>query len=149
MCGSLADDGAVQLPTPSQTGIWKGVINEGRKKIAEIKVILQQENNFCLHFDGKRLARKEFEVVCLQSSLRQLNLGVVICEGGSAEKIFLGMKQLIDESDAWKSIKMMVCDTTAVNTGHKNGVIARLIENLLRKAWIIHSTSVVNIISWT
>src|SRR6185436_3778580 len=133
VCTSLADEGAAELPTPSQSGIWKGVIKEGRRKIAEIKLILQQENDFCLHFDGKRLSSKEYEVVCLQSPSRKLNLGIIVCESGSAEDIFSAMKKLLDDFDAWKSIKMIVCDTTAVNTGHRNGIIVRLNKEFERK----------------
>jgi hypothetical protein len=133
VCTSLAGDGAAELPTPSQSGIWKGVIKEGRRKIAEIKLILQRENDFCLHFDGKRLSSKEYEVVCLQSPSRKLNLGIIVCESGSAEDIFSPMKKLLDDFDAWKCIKMIVCDTTAVNTGRRNGIIVRLNKEFERK----------------
>ena len=88
---------------------------------SRIKDVLQHENNFCLHFDGKRLNNKEYQVVCLQSPTRNLNLGILVCKSSNAKDIFTELQKLLDESEAWKSIKMIVCDTTAVNTGHKNG----------------------------
>ena len=133
VCTSLAAANVGDLPTPSQSGIWKRVIKEGIRKFAEIKDILQMENNFCLHFDGKRLLSKDYEVVCLQSPSRTLNLGIIVCGSGSAESIFTGLKDLLDDVSAWKSIKMIVCDTTAVNTGCKNGIIARLHKEFERK----------------
>ena len=104
VCSSLADNAAAQsaqLPMPSQSGVWKGVINEGRKKIALIKAILQRKKDFYLHFDGKKLSRKEYQVVCLQSLSRKLNLEVLVCKDGSAEKIFSELEKLLDYFDTW------------------------------------------------
>jgi len=120
----LAEEG-VNVPTPSQSGIWRRVIEDAKAVKKKLKEIISKEE-FCLHFDGKRIDSKEFQVVCLKNSARSLNLGVLACSSGSAEDIFTPMKALLDEYDAWRSVKMIISDTTAVNTGHQSGVIIRL-----------------------
>ena len=57
--------------------------------------------------------------MCLQNENRIINLGILIYKKGSSKAIFEEIKTLMDEYDAWKSIKMIICDTTAVNTGKK------------------------------
>ena len=76
-----------------------------------------------MHFDGKRIDNKEYQVVCLKSSARTLHLGVFACESGAAEDIFIPLQALLDEYNAWRSVKMIISDTTAVNTGHQNSVV--------------------------
>ena len=39
--------------------------------------------------------------------------------------MYSSMKSLVDEYDAWKSVKMAISDTTTVNTGNKIGVVVR------------------------
>ena len=118
VCQSLAD-GGVDLPTPSQTATWRRVIKNGKIKAEKIKHLLQNEN-FCLHFDGKRIGKKE------ASPTRSLNLSAVCCDSGSSECIFTKIKKIIDEFDAWSSNQMIICDATSVNTGRKNGIVIRL-----------------------
>ena len=43
------------------------------------------------------------------------------------------LQDLLDEYSAWNSIQMIISDTTAVNTGRKNGVVARLQRTFLDK----------------
>jgi hypothetical protein len=57
VCESLASSN-VALPTPSQSGIWRRVVKEGQLMQDKIKNVLKDENNFCLHFDGKKLQIK-------------------------------------------------------------------------------------------
>ena len=125
VCQSLAD-GGVDLPTPSQTAIWRRVIENGKIKADKIKHLLQNEKKFCLRFDGKRIGKKEYEVICHTSPTRSVNLSAVCCDSGSSECIFTQIKKIIDEFDAWSSIQMIICDTTSVNTGRKNGIVIRL-----------------------
>lgn len=115
----------MNVSTPSQSGIWRRVIKDAEAVKKRLKEIISEEE-FCLHFDGKRINNKEYQVVCLKNSKRTLNLGVLSCKSGSAEDIFSPMKALLNEYDAWKSVKMIISDTTAVNTGHHSGVIVRL-----------------------
>ena len=111
----------MELPTPSQTAIWRRVIENGKNKAKTIN-----EHNFCIHFDGKRIEKKEYQVICLTGPTRSINLSAVCCAGGSSECIFNAIKKTLDEFEAWSSIKMIVCDTTSVNTGRKNGVVVWL-----------------------
>lgn len=55
-----------------------------------------------------------------------INLGILICKSGTAQDIFNELKKLLDEYKAWQSVKMIISDTTAVNTGYKNGIVTRL-----------------------
>jgi hypothetical protein len=125
----------VNLPTPSQSGIWRRVIRDAELMKEKIKKVLMDENNFCLHFDGKRIINHEFQVVCLQSPEKQIKLGILKCASGSSSHIFDEMKALLDEYDAWKCIQMIVCDTTAVNTGRKNGIVAKIQNETTRQGF--------------
>ena len=87
-----------------------------------IKASLQSET-FCLHFDKKVVSKTEYQVVCLQNKNRIINLGILTCTNGSSIAIFEEIKTLMDEYDAWMNIKMLICDTTAVNNGKENGVV--------------------------
>ena len=132
VCASLAEE-RVPLPTPTQSGVWRGVIRLAEKKKAEIKSLLKVEKNFCLHFDGKRLVKHEYQVVCLKSSTRDIRLGVARCKSGSSQDIYDALEKVIDEYDAWSSIKMIICDTTAVNTGRSNGVVVKIQREMTGK----------------
>lgn len=125
VCASIAEEGVI-LPTPTQSGVWRGVIRLAEKKKDEIKSLLTQEKDYCLHFDGKRLVKQEYQVLCLKSAARDIRLGVVRCKSGSSKDIYDALEKVIDEYDAWSSIKMIICDTTSVNTGRLNGVVARI-----------------------
>ena len=102
------------------------VMGKMKKKKDEIKTLLKEENDFSLHFNGKRLVKHEYQVVCLKSATRYIRLGVARCENGSSQDIYDALEKVIDEYDAWSSIKMIICDTTAENTGRSNGVVARI-----------------------
>lgn len=80
VCRTLAAEESIELCTPSQSGIWRRIIKEGGKKISIIQNLLNLEKNFCLHFDGKRISKKEYQVVCLKSPSRSINLGIVLCK---------------------------------------------------------------------
>ena len=134
VCQSLAA-GGVDLPTPSQTAIWRRVIENGKIKEDKIKHLLQNEKNVCLHFDGKRIGKKEYEVICLTSPTRSVNLSAVCCDNGSSECIFTQIKKIIDEFDAWSSIQMIICDTTSVNTGRKNRIVIGLLKEFESKGF--------------
>ena len=121
---SLSEEG-VSLATPSQSGIWRRTIKDAQHVKHRITELISQEQ-FCLHFDGKRIDNNEYQVVCLQSPQRALRLGILSCTSGSAENIFAPLKALLDEYQAWINIKMIISDTTAVNTGSKSGIVVRL-----------------------
>jgi len=125
VCRNLAEDGN-DVPTPTQSGVWRRVIQDGEKKKIQIKMIIANEKTFCIHFDGKRLSNIEYQVVCFQSPTRCIKLGILKCESGSSMHVFEAIEDLLDQYEAWGSIKMIICDTTAVNTGRLNGVVVRL-----------------------
>ena len=75
---NLAEEG-LDVPTPSQSGIWRRVIKDAESVKNQLKEIIGKEK-FCLHFDGKRIDNKEYQVVCLQNSARILHLGILACE---------------------------------------------------------------------
>jgi hypothetical protein len=79
-----------------------------------------------LHFDGKKIDKTEYQVVCLKNDKRTLQLGILVCDSGSSASIYKPLKDLLDNYNAWNSIQMIISDTTAVNTGRKNGVVAKL-----------------------
>ena len=54
----------------------------------------------------------------------------------SDEDIYPSMKSLLDEYDAWKDVKIINLDTTAVNTGHKIGVVVRFKKSLEKPQYI-------------
>ena len=120
----LSENG-IEVDAPKQESIWRAAIRKSEKVKEELKERISKEK-FCLHFDGKRIKHKEFQVVCLTNEVRELKLGILICESGSAKHIFEPLKKLLDEYDAWNSIQMVVSDTTNVNTGKKGGVVAML-----------------------
>ena len=98
-----------------------------------IKKVLSEEKDYCLHFDGKKVKGEEYQVVCLQSSVRQINLGVLKCTNGTSQQIYNEIKKLLDEHDAWSCIQMVVCDTTAVNTGRLNGAVVKIQREMVSK----------------
>ena len=53
----------------------------------------------------------------------------------SDKDIYSSIKLLLDEYDAWKDVKIIILDTTAVNTGHKIGVVVRFKKRLSKKVW--------------
>jgi len=67
-----------------------------------------------------------YQVVCLKNPTRTLHLGILACESGSAVDIFVPLQALLDEYNAWNSVRMIISDTTAVNTGRKSGIVVRL-----------------------
>ena len=55
-------------------------------------------------------------------------MGALKCENGSANSIFIAIKNHLYEFNAFPNIKMIIKDNTAVNTGSKNGVVVKLKE---------------------
>ena len=64
--------------------------------------------------------------MCLKSENRKIKLGVRKCKSGSAQNIFNVLEQLLIEFAAWSNIKMIISDTTSVNTGRLNGIAVKL-----------------------
>ena len=119
---TIAEQGH-NVSVPSQAGVWKRVMSEGQKMKSKIFQKLQNKDPYCLHFDGKRLKGEEYQVVLLKNMTTEIKLGIVKCESGSAKAIHKELHQIIDEYNAWENIVMVICDTTAVNTGCLHGIV--------------------------
>ena len=124
VCHSLHNDG-INLATPSQSGIYKAVYREAEKVKLNLKENLKNES-WCLHFDGKILNNKEHQVVVLKNEFKEVRLSVLALPNGQAKTIASAIAEVLTEFSLWSSIKMIVCDTTNVNTGKKNGVVVTL-----------------------
>ena len=69
----------------------------------------------------------EYQVVCFNSSLRELKLGILKCKSGSSQHIFTELESLLNQFDTCKSLKMIICDTTTVNTGWLKGIVSNVL----------------------
>ena len=122
------------MPVPSQSGIWKRVIREEQEVKMKIVEKLQSRDPYCLQFDGKRV-QVEYEVVLLKNATTEIKLSVLKCESGSAKAIHKELHQLINEYNAWENIRMIICDTTAVNTGRLHGIVKLIQDDVMSKGF--------------
>lgn len=76
--------------------------------------------------NGKKIGSKEIEVIVIKNSEREIKLAILELENGKSATILNAIKQVLNKYDLWKAIKMIFCDTTNVNTGTHNGVVASL-----------------------
>lgn len=124
ICQHLAKSG-ITISTPSQAGIYKAVMKTSEQREELYKSTLKNQD-WCLHFDGKKIGKKEIQVVVLKNSVTEIKLAVLVLDNGKSVTIFNGIKDTLTKFNLWSSIKMVVCDTTSVNTGNKNGVVTLL-----------------------
>ena len=82
--------------------------------------------NWSLHFDGKRIDDQEYQVLVLKNEQREVKLEALILPNGKADTVVKGITVVLGEYNLWKSIKMIVADTTNVNTGRRNGIVFQL-----------------------
>lgn len=75
-------------------------------------------------------------------------MGALKLIDGKSITIFNAIADIIDEFKLWNSIKMIVTDTTNVNTGKKNGVVVQLQDMFQKKDYKNLNLYHVNIISW-
>ena len=105
VCKTLAKSG-ISLPTPSQSGVYKATMKAGERLKQHYKETLRNET-WSLHFDGKHIKKREYEVVVLKNENREVKLTVL-------------------EYDLWPAIKIIISDTTSANTGKFLGAVTRL-----------------------
>ena len=65
-------------------------------------------------------------VAVLKNENRKIRLTVTELANGKSRTIIDGIKAMLDEYDLWTSIKMIVSETTAANTGKCVGAGTRL-----------------------
>ena len=109
VCKTLSESG-VSIPTLSQSGINRAVIKKELKKhfVENLRHV-----NWCLHFDGKTIQKKEYQVVVLKNANREIRLAVVELVNGKGRTIFDGIKVMLDQYDLWSLVKIIVSNTTA------------------------------------
>ena len=113
----MSEEG-VKVPTPSQSGIHKSLYKEA-KKYKEILIKELRKENWSLHFDGKNIDKWEYQVVVLKNERSEIKLCALQLVDGKSTTIFDALVNSIDEFQLWNSIKMIVTDTTNVDTGKK------------------------------
>lgn len=62
----------------------------------------------------------------LRNECSEIKLAVLELGDGKAQSIAEGLETVLDEFRLWGSVKMLISDTTSVNTGRKSGVVVRL-----------------------
>ena len=124
VCKTLAKSG-ISLPTPSQSGVYKATMKAGERLKQHYKETLRNET-WSLHFDGKHIKKREYEVVVLKNENREVKLSVLELINAKGETIFNGIKTVLDEYDLWPAIKIIISDTTSANTGKFLGAVTRL-----------------------
>ena len=123
--GKLITSQGFDFPSPTQPGIYKAVM---RRSDQMKKMIKEKLNNqvLALHFDGKHKNSFENQVVVVKNNSLEYRLAVLVLQSGRAGDIFKGIESVITDFNLWSNIKIIICDTTSTNTGHKNGVVVRL-----------------------
>ena len=124
VCKTLSESGA-SIPTLSQSGVYRAVMRKG-EELKKHFVENLRHKNWCLHFDGKTIQKKEYQVVVLKNENKEIRLAVVELANEKGKTIFDGIKAILDEYNLWSSIKMIVSDTTAANTGKSLGAVTLL-----------------------
>lgn len=109
-------DNEISVSPSSQFGVWRAVIGDGNNAKLKSKSIMKEENNFCLLFDRTKIGTHEYQVVSLKSPSKEIKLGVLKCVSGTAQAILSSLENLLD---SWKNLKMIMCDTTSINTGRR------------------------------
>ena len=55
-----------------------------------------KEENWALHFDGKKVNAKELQVVLIKNAEKEVRLGVITLENSRAQTIAMGIKDILD-----------------------------------------------------
>ncbi|ESO05231.1 hypothetical protein HELRODRAFT_171586 [Helobdella robusta] len=81
-------------------------------------------------------SQSEHQVVLLRNEVKEVRLAVLVLPDGKATTIASAIQNTLDDYNLWAAIKMIVSDTTNVNTGSKSGVVVRL-----QKLFVQHGES--------
>jgi len=82
--------------------------------------------NLCFHFDGKRIDNKEYQVLDLKNELKEVKLEALVLPNGKAKIVLNEITDILYEYKLWKSLKIIVTDTTNINTGINNEIATQL-----------------------
>ena len=124
VCRQLSNEG-IEIPTPSQPGIHKAIFRRAAEVRRHLVDTLHQEN-WSLHFDGKKMNGIEHQAMVLKNEAREIKLAVLQLKDGTAATIAAGLEVVLQDFNLWRSVKMIIADTTSVNTGKKTGIVVRL-----------------------
>ena len=65
--------------------------------------------------------------------LQTYSISAFCCNSRSAESIFIPLQAQLDEYNTWRSVKRIISNDIAVNTGHKKGFVTRLQRQFRQK----------------
>ncbi|CAI9716102.1 Hypothetical predicted protein [Octopus vulgaris] len=82
--------------------------------------------NWPLQFDGKRIDDQEYQVLVLKNEQREVKLEALQLRNGKTDTDVKGITAVLDEYNLWNCVKMIVADTSNVNTGKRNGIVIHL-----------------------
>lgn len=88
ICKELVKSG-IDIPTPSQSGVYKASI-KASERMEEKYMAKLKEEHWCLHFDGKKYGKKEVQVLVLTNELKEVRLAVMELHNGKSMTIFGG-----------------------------------------------------------
>ena len=131
VCNQLSDDG-IDLPTPSQSGVYKACYREAERMKNSLQANLKADA-WVLHFDGKALDGKERQVVLVKNAKREIRIAVLTLDNAKSDPIFRKLVDVLDDYNLWESVKMIVADTCNTNTGRKAGVVTLLKKEFERR----------------
>lgn len=134
VCKELSSCG-LNIPTPVQSTVWRQCLKASEAREAEYINSLKNDL-WALHFDGKKIKGKEIQVILLKNAGKEIKLGALVLNDGKSATIFNGILEVIEKFDLLDSIKVIICDTTAVNTGKRNGIVSKLQNYYISKGKI-------------
>ena len=70
--------------------------------------------------------KQHYYSTCISSNSKSLVISLKVLEKGNSVSISNMLHKVILEFNLFDKISVVKCDTTAINTGSKNGVIKRL-----------------------
>lgn len=88
ICKELLKSG-IDIPTPSQSGVYKASIKAAERMEEKYMATLKEEN-WCMHFDGKKYGKNEVQVVVLTNEFKEVRLAVMKLHNGQSLTIFEG-----------------------------------------------------------
>ena len=110
ICKQLAPHG-INIPTPSQAGVYKSVFKEASKLKKEMSSLDTEQ--WSLHFDEKSLKENKYQVAVLKNERMEVKLAALCLKDGKAETITNGISKVLEEYNLWSAVKMIVADTTS------------------------------------
>ena len=131
VCKNLSECG-VNVQAPSNSGVNRATMSEAQKMEKHMINHLKNDD-WVLHFDGKRISGIEYQVLILKNAEKEVKLAILKLGDGKANSIYSGIAEVLDKFQLWSSIKVIISDTTSVNTGSKNGVVSQLQREFERK----------------